>query len=110
MSGFSIFENNPIVKPKLEKPRFWKITIFHSNDTPDEYIKYVLMFYFNKTNSESSDMIIEINSSGSTIAGIYTYEVAQTKLAIISSAIMYTKVPLKITMEPETTNPSQNVT
>jgi len=88
-------------KEKFEKPKMHKV-IFHNDDfTSMEFVIFLLMNIFRKSEDEASKITQEIHTKGAAVAGIYTYEIAETKVAHAFQAIASQECPLMLTIEEE---------
>jgi ATP-dependent Clp protease adaptor protein ClpS len=87
------------VKPAV--PRRYKV-VFHNDDyTTMEFVVEVLISYFHKTQAEATHVMLTIHKTGRGIAGIYTREIAETKVAQVMDYAKKHGMPLLLTAEPE---------
>ena len=94
-------ELGTLTRPKVEKPRRYKV-IFHNDDyTTMEFVVLVLMRFFHKSEPEATHLMLSIHHKGSAIAGIYSRDVAETKVAQVTDFAREHAMPLKLTTEPE---------
>ena len=88
-------------RPKADKPRLYKV-IFHNDDyTTQEFVVLVLLKFFHKTESEATHLMLTIHHKGSAIAGVYSRDVAETKVTQVTELAREYGYPLLLTMEPE---------
>ena len=88
-------------KPKLQKPKLYKV-IFHNDDyTTMEFVVMVLMTVFHKSESDAQAIMLNVHLRGAGVAGLYTYELAETKVEKTLSLAREYEYPLLVTMEPE---------
>jgi ATP-dependent Clp protease adaptor protein ClpS len=88
-------------KPKLEKVRRFQV-LFHNDDyTTMEFVVLVLMKFFHKTETEATHIMLSIHHRGHGVAGIYTKDVAETKVAQVQEFARENGMPLRLTVEPE---------
>lgn len=85
---------------KTKKPRKWKVIILNDDFTPMDFVIAVLMKYFNKTQDEATSIMTEVHNKGAGVAGVYTFEIADTKLGLVSLAARENEFPLRAIMEP----------
>ena len=88
-------------KRKVEKVRRYKV-IFHNDDyTTMEFVVLVLMKFFHKTETEATHIMLSVHHKGHGVAGLYTKDVAETKVAQVMSYAREQGMPLRVTAEPE---------
>ena len=88
-------------KRKAEKPRRYKV-LFHNDDyTTMEFVVVVLMRFFHKTETEATHIMLSVHHKGHGVAGLYTKDVAETKVAEVTDFAKESGMPLKLTAEPE---------
>lgn len=88
-------------KSKTKKPKRYKV-IFHNDDyTTMEFVIYVLEAVFHKSSGEAAQIMLDVHKNGSGIAGVYTFSVAETRVAQSMELARNEGHPLMVTMEPE---------
>jgi ATP-dependent Clp protease adaptor protein ClpS len=88
-------------KQKLEKVRRYKV-LFHNDDyTTMEFVVLVLMKFFHKSETEATHIMLSVHHKGHGVAGVYTKDVAETKVAQVSDYAKEHGMPLRLTAEPE---------
>lgn len=88
-------------KPKLARPKLYKVVFHNDNYTTQEFVVAVLMTVFNKSESDAYAIMLNVHLRGAGIAGVYTYEVAETKVSKTSAMAREAQFPLLVTMEPD---------
>ena len=88
-------------KPKTKKPAMYKVLLLNDDYTPMEFVVHVLEKFFNKNRQESTDIMLHVHRRGVGICGIFTYEVAETKVAQVMDFARANEQPLQCTMEKE---------
>lgn len=88
-------------KPKTKKPSMYKVLLLNDDFTPMEFVVHVLERFFNKNRQESTDIMLHVHRRGVGICGIFTYEVAETKVAQVMDFARANEQPLQCTMEKE---------
>lgn len=87
------------VKQKIAPPKMWNVILHNDDFTTIEFVVELLMALFNKNESQAAQIAMNVHSSGKGIAGQYTKEVAETKVAIAQTIAMNEQHPLKIEMQ-----------
>jgi ATP-dependent Clp protease adaptor protein ClpS len=86
---------------KLEKVKRYQV-LFHNDDyTTMEFVILVLMKFFHKTETEATHIMLSVHHKGHGVAGIYTKDVAETKVAQVQDFAKEHGMPLRLTVEPE---------
>jgi ATP-dependent Clp protease adaptor protein ClpS len=86
---------------QLERPRFWRVLLHNDDYTTQEFVVWVLETVFRKPPAEAFAIMMHVHQSGLGVAGIYTHEVAETKLQATRKLAEQNEFPLLVTMEPE---------
>lgn len=88
-------------KPKTKKPSMYKVLLLNDDYTPMEFVVHILEKFFNKNRQEATDVMLHVHRRGVGICGIFTYEVAETKVAQVMDFARSNEQPLQCTMEKE---------
>lgn len=86
---------------KTKKPSLYKVLLLNDDYTPMEFVVYVLERFFNKEPEEATRIMLHVHQKGVGVCGVYTYEVAETKVAQVMSFARQHQHPLQCTMEKE---------
>lgn len=89
-----------VKKVKLQPPKMYKVLMHNDDYTTMEFVILVLQKFFNKSASESQTIMLEVHTKGFGICGIYTYEVAESKVAKVTKYARDNGHPLKCSTEP----------
>jgi ATP-dependent Clp protease adaptor protein ClpS len=88
-------------RPKTKKPNLYKVLLLNDDYTPMEFVVHVLERFFNKGREEATRIMLHVHQKGVGICGVYTYEVAETKVAQVMDFSRQHQHPLQCTMEKE---------
>lgn len=88
-------------KEKLEKPKLYRVIFHNDNYTTMEFVIAVLREVFHKSEADSVSIMLNVHRTGYGVAGVYTYELAETKVNRTHQLAKEAEFPLKLTMEPE---------
>jgi ATP-dependent Clp protease adaptor protein ClpS len=88
-------------RPKTKKPSMYKVLLLNDDYTPMEFVVHILENFFNKSRQEATDIMLHVHRRGVGICGIFTYEVAETKVAQVMDFARANEQPLQCTMEKE---------
>ncbi len=96
--------DGPVVqeaKPKLQKPPFYKVILLNDDFTPMEFVVVILQRFFRKNREEATRIMLHVHQKGTGICGVFTREVAETKVQLVLDFAKENKHPLQCTLEPE---------
>ncbi len=88
-------------RPKTQKPSMYKVLLLNDDYTPMEFVVHVLESIFKKNRQEATDIMLHVHRRGVGVCGVYTYEVAETKVAQVMDFARANEQPLQCTMEKE---------
>lgn len=89
------------VKVRTKKPSLYKVMLLNDDFTPMDFVVYVLERVFRRTHDEATDIMLKVHQDGVGVAGIYTYEIAETKVDQVMTLARQNEHPLQCTMERE---------
>ncbi len=88
-------------RPKTKKPSMYKVLLLNDDYTPMEFVVLVLEKFFNKSRQEATDIMLTVHRRGVGVCGVYTFEIAETKVAQVMDFARANEQPLQCTMEKE---------
>jgi ATP-dependent Clp protease adaptor protein ClpS len=88
-------------KPKLQKPPFYKVILLNDDYTPMEFVVAILQRIFHKSREEATRIMLHVHQRGIGVCGVFTWEVAETKVRQVLDFAKENRHPLKCTLEPE---------
>ncbi len=88
-------------KPKTQKPSMYKVLLLNDDYTPMEFVVHVLESVFKKNRQEATDIMLHVHRRGVGVCGVFTHEVAETKVAQVMDFARANEQPLQCTMEKE---------
>jgi ATP-dependent Clp protease adaptor protein ClpS len=88
-------------RKKTRRPKKWKVLLHNDDFTTMEYVVDVLIRHFHKAPAEATHVMLQVHQKGVGVAGIYSKEVAETKVAEVTDEARTNGMPLKLTTEPE---------
>ncbi len=86
-------------RPKTKKPSMYKVLLLNDDYTPMEFVVHILERFFNKNKQEATDIMLHVHRRGVGVCGVFTYEVAETKVAQVMEFARSQEQPLQCTME-----------
>ncbi len=88
-------------RPETKKPSMYKVFLLNDDYTPMDFVVQILEIFFNKTREEATTIMLQVHKSGSGLCGVYTFEIAETKVAQVMGAARQAQHPLQCIMEKE---------
>jgi ATP-dependent Clp protease adaptor protein ClpS len=89
------------IKEKVTEPPMYKVLIHNDDYTTKVFVVEILTAVFNKSIEEATQLMWQIHRNGIGVCGIYPYELAETKINIVTKVARENGFPLKTTMERE---------
>jgi ATP-dependent Clp protease adaptor protein ClpS len=88
-------------KTDVRVPPLYKVLLINDDYTPMEFVVDVLERFFNKDHPTATELMLRVHHEGSAICGVYTLEIAETKVAQVSDEARKMGHPLQCTIEKE---------
>ena len=87
--------------PKTKKPSMYKVLMLNDDYTPMEFVVHILERFFNKNREEATRIMLLVHRRGVGVCGVYTYEVAETKVTQVMDFARQHQHPLQCTLEKD---------
>jgi len=96
-------QNSLLLKTRTQtqKPGLYKVLLLNDDYTPMEFVVHILERFFNKNRHEATDIMLHVHRRGVGLCGVFTYEVAETKVNQVMDFARANEQPLQCTMEKE---------
>jgi ATP-dependent Clp protease adaptor protein ClpS len=88
-------------RTRTKKPSMYKVLMLNDDYTPMEFVVQVLEQFFNKSHEEAIKIMLHVHQRGVGICGIFTYEVAETKVTQVIDYARKNQHPLQCTLEKD---------
>ncbi len=88
-------------EPELARPKMYKVLLLNDDFTPMEFVVHVLESYFNMPRHKATQVMLSVHTEGKGVCGVFTREVAETKVAQVNEYSRKNQHPLLCTMEAE---------
>lgn len=88
-------------RAKTKKPSMYRVLILNDDYTPMEFVVYVLERFFGRSREEATRIMLHVHQHGVGVCGVYSYEVAETKVAQVLDLARRNEHPLQCTMEKD---------
>jgi len=89
------------VKPKTKRPPLYKVLILNDDFTPMEFVVMVLERFFGMSHAQAFELMLTVHKKGLAVVGVYSHEIAETKVAQVMDFAQRHQHPLQCTMEKE---------
>lgn len=87
-------------RKKTRRPRRWKVLIYNDDYTSMDFVVYVLVKHFRKSPAEATHVMLQVHHKGVGVAGVYTKDVAETKVAEVTAEAREQEMPLRLEARP----------
>ncbi|MAI89639.1 ATP-dependent Clp protease adapter ClpS [Ponticaulis sp.] len=88
-------------RTRTKRPSMYRVLLLNDDYTPMEFVVYVLERYFNKSREQATEIMLHVHNHGVGVCGVFTFEVAETKVAQVLDLARRNEHPLQCTMEKE---------
>ena len=88
-------------KPKTDKPPLYKVMLLNDDYTPMEFVVHVLERFFGMNHAQAFELMLTVHKKGLAVVGVFSFEVAETKVAQVHVLARKNDHPLMASMEPE---------
>ncbi|MDA3858204.1 MAG: ATP-dependent Clp protease adapter ClpS [Roseovarius sp.] len=105
MAGPNEEDGDPSVvvetRPKTKRPPLYKVMLLNDDYTPMEFVVAVLERFFGMTHAEAFEIMLPVHKKGLAVVGVFSHEIAETKVAQVMDFARRHQHPLQCTMEKE---------
>jgi ATP-dependent Clp protease adaptor protein ClpS len=88
-------------RPKTQRPSMYKVLLLNDDYTPMEFVVHVLERFFGMTNGQAVEIMLTVHRRGVAVVGVFSYEIAETKVTQVMEYARRNEHPLQCTMEKE---------
>lgn len=94
-------ETDVRTEEEVDEPPMYRVILHNDDYTPREFVVQVLIVVFNKSEEAATQLMWHVHKNGAGVCGVYTYEIAETKVSAVRDLAKEYGFPLRTTMEPE---------
>jgi ATP-dependent Clp protease adaptor protein ClpS len=96
-----IFESDTGVKqkPRLQEPKLYRVVLHNDDYTTMDFVVQVIMAVFHKPAAEATKIMLDVHKKGRGMVGVYTYDIAATKVSQVHEMARQNEYPLKASCE-----------
>ena len=88
-------------RPKTKRPPLYKVLLLNDDYTPMEFVVHVLERFFGLNHAQAFDIMLTVHKKGLAVVGVFSHEIAETKVAQVMDFARRHQHPLQCTMEKE---------
>jgi ATP-dependent Clp protease adaptor protein ClpS len=89
------------IKITVSEPKRWKVILLNDDTTPMEFVIGILVDVFRHTTESAHDIMLQVHETGSGVAGIYSFEIAEAKAVEATNQARTNNFPLQLKLEEE---------
>lgn len=82
-------------RPKVERPKLYEVLLHNDDYTTQEFVVYVLMKFFHHDEGTATQIMLHVHTKGVGVAGVFTYDVAETKASQVTRFAREHEMPLQ---------------
>lgn len=86
---------------RVENPRLWRVLLHNDDFTTQEFVVWILETVFHMPHAEAFAVMMHVHQAGIGVAGLFTRDVAETKVKATRQLAEQHEFPLLVTLEPE---------
>ena len=86
-------------KPRVKRPPLYKVILLNDDYTPMDFVVHILEVFFSVDRESATRIMLEIHTHGKGVCGVFTHEIAETKVSLVNDYSRENQHPLLCTME-----------
>lgn len=86
-------------KPKLKRPPLYKVILMNDDYTPMDFVVHILEIFFSIDRENATRIMLDVHTHGKGVCGIFTHEIAETKVSLVNDYSRENEHPLLCTLE-----------
>jgi ATP-dependent Clp protease adaptor protein ClpS len=83
----------------LQEPKMYRVILHNDHYTSMDFVVEVLMIVFHKAAAEATKIMLDVHKKGAGVCGVYTYDIASTKVSVVHNMAKRREFPLKCSLE-----------
>jgi ATP-dependent Clp protease adaptor protein ClpS len=83
----------------LQEPKMYRVILHNDHYTTMDFVVEVLMIVFHKVAAEATKIMLDVHKKGAGVCGVYTYDIASTKVSVVHNMAKRREFPLKCSLE-----------
>ena len=86
-------------RPEVTLPPMYRVVLLNDDYTPMDFVVEILRIFFGMTHDRATQVMLQVHTKGKGVCGVFTYEIAETKVAQVNEYARQNEHPLKCTLE-----------
>jgi ATP-dependent Clp protease adaptor protein ClpS len=86
-------------RPEIKLPPMYRVILLNDDYTPMDFVIEVLRTFFGMNYDRATQVMLHVHTKGKGVCGVFTFEIAETKVALVNECSRQSEHPLKCTME-----------
>jgi ATP-dependent Clp protease adaptor protein ClpS len=86
-------------RPELKLPPMYRVILLNDDYTPMDFVIEILRTFFGMNHDRATQVMLHVHTKGKGVCGVFTFEIAETKVALVNECSRQSEHPLKCTME-----------
>ncbi len=86
-------------RPEIKLPPMYRVILLNDDYTPMDFVIEILRSFFGMNHDRATQVMLHVHTKGKGVCGVFTFEIAETKVALVNECSRQSEHPLKCTME-----------
>jgi len=86
-------------RPEIKLPPMYRVILLNDDYTPMDFVIEILRTFFGMSHDRATQVMLHVHTKGKGVCGVFTFEIAETKVALVNECSRQSEHPLKCTME-----------
>lgn len=86
-------------RPEIKLPPMYRVILLNDDYTPMDFVIEILRTFFGMNHDRATQVMLHVHTKGKGVCGVFTFEIAETKVAMVNEFSRQSEHPLKCTME-----------
>jgi ATP-dependent Clp protease adaptor protein ClpS len=87
------------VRPEVKKPPMYKVVLINDDFTPMDFVVDILKMFFGMNQDRATQVMLQVHTRGKGVCGVFTFEIAETKVVLVNEFSRQNEQPLKCSLE-----------
>ena len=87
------------VRPEVKKPPMYKVVLLNDDFTPMDFVVEILQSFFAMSHDRATQVMLQVHTRGKGVCGVFTFEIAETKVVLVNEYARQNEQPLKCSLE-----------